>query len=299
MRTKAENASRLVKAAQRMAEKSEHWQVRSAIEAIQLYARADGESVYADGSCGSDVACTGDWNEITKYDQAHGRIVLSDLPARLERALSRLGFECEWCDEWSTCGECGGLVRTECDGFSWRPGYVYTDGEITCLGCLDVESYLASLRGQVEDTIPDGIAPEDHGYVVYASECDSRKVAKDLEDRGVYTYIVTRERWDCTVWLPQADFAALDRSDTSKAHLLAVMANEGACDPATEWVRSTITTDAAEIVRSALGSVQGRVWASWMWDRIEGDLAYPLPEWQAVYADWLTASDELDEACGS
>lgn len=50
-------------------------------------------------------------------------------------ALEALGVECEWEDEWCSCSDCGGLVRTEPDCMSWEPAYVVGDGELLCTEC--------------------------------------------------------------------------------------------------------------------------------------------------------------------
>lgn len=45
-------------------------------------------------------------------------------------------FAIEWLDEWSTCGECGGLVRTSPNGYDWLPSYeIINDCELLCESC--------------------------------------------------------------------------------------------------------------------------------------------------------------------
>lgn len=300
MRTTAEKASRLIQAARNMAEKhSGGWTVRNAIEDIQLYVNED--NVYAEPGYVAEVVATGNWNAVDTYDAAtRTRVLVSDLPKRLGDALERLGVECEWSDQWTTCGECGRLVRTQCDGYSWTPHYVYGDGDITCLECVDPEAHLESLQDQIEEHVPRTIDPTDHGYVSAFEDEDGVPHSSivgfvdELRRKGVYSAIVRSGRWGFSVWILASDAARLDFAGTSKGHLLAVMAAHGACDPATEWVIGTVTTDAAEIVRSALGSPQGRQWADWLWSEMD-DLVHPLPEWQAVYVEWLHA-EEADEA---
>ncbi len=61
------------------------------------------------------------------------------------KLLDRLGgYELEWCDEWTSCGQCGKAVRTQPDSYSWLPSFKMCDGGIDCKTCLleDLESYV-------------------------------------------------------------------------------------------------------------------------------------------------------------
>ena len=90
------------------------------------------EPGYDDGS----LITTGNWNKITKYENGENK-TLDDTPELLGNLLEQLGFSLEWSDEWTTCSDCGALVRTEPDSYSWRPSYVMGEGEgeILCLKC--------------------------------------------------------------------------------------------------------------------------------------------------------------------
>lgn len=110
--------------------------VVSHLEEIDLF--ADAESVYSERGYSGTMAAIGNWNSVDEYnretkqreDLPHG-----DLPERLFKILEKLGFECEWSDEWSTCSDCGRLVRTQPDSYDWRPSYIYGDGDLVCLDC--------------------------------------------------------------------------------------------------------------------------------------------------------------------
>lgn len=57
-------------------------------------------------------------------------------------------FNIEWEDEWTTCGDCGKLVRTSGDSYSWKPYYaILNDCEVFCGDCIkkNPSEYLESL----------------------------------------------------------------------------------------------------------------------------------------------------------
>lgn len=56
---------------------------------------------------------------------------------RIAEALERItGLALEWCDEGSGCDACGRWIRTEADGFDYKPEYRLDDSGFTCLACL-------------------------------------------------------------------------------------------------------------------------------------------------------------------
>lgn len=95
---------------------------KSQIEAVE-YHHAYAEPGYTDPECG--IIATGNWNSVDE----------DDMPERLSELLERLGVSCEWSDEWSSCGGCGKLVRTEPDCYDWEPSYHISDSDIYCREC--------------------------------------------------------------------------------------------------------------------------------------------------------------------
>lgn len=81
-----------------------------------------------------------DWNneqrQGTEAERAAGQywIDVSDFRSRFARILERIGYECEWSDEWVVC-ECGKAVRIEADSYCWRPSFVMRDGDLACAEC--------------------------------------------------------------------------------------------------------------------------------------------------------------------
>ena len=143
MRTTIEKAQMLLNAAINAAKARDKvggtHRAFSHVEAIELHTQGDGESAYADRSATSQpIVAVGDWNNVDTYDRlAQTRVVVSDIPRRLAKALEKLGIPCEWSDEWTTCCGCGRLIRTQPDSYAYEPQYVLHNGEITCVKCTD------------------------------------------------------------------------------------------------------------------------------------------------------------------
>lgn len=76
------------------------------------------------------------------YDQPERGVLTANwnvFPRDIDKVLERAGFAVEWSDEWTTCDECSGLVRTSPSGYWWETSYVErAEGtEITCFRCID------------------------------------------------------------------------------------------------------------------------------------------------------------------
>ncbi len=81
--------------------------------------------------------------------------------------LERAGFDTQWSDEWSTCEECGKLVRTSGDSYYWQPSYVImNECCIVCLACVDWEEYLESIEDNPNAAVVQACDPEKYGYVL-------------------------------------------------------------------------------------------------------------------------------------
>jgi hypothetical protein len=161
-----------------------------------------GEPGYDDPEIG--IIATGNWNNDDTYDQEkRERVVTSTLPSRVAEVLEKLGVEIEWSDEWSSCSDCGKLVRTSADSYCWQPSYVCGDGELLCHECVeqDPEEHLKSLEDNERacNTI-DSIDPADHGYIAFNEDSyesgwhpgqtdDPAKIAKELRERGVSRFV--------------------------------------------------------------------------------------------------------------
>lgn len=117
--------------------KAYQWQVRSMLQDIQLHYNGYAEPGYSDPECG--IVATGDWNDITNYvNNVH--FTISDIPSRIAKLFEKLGIPIEWSDEWVECSQCGKIVRTEPDSYSWKPAYTLGEGELWCHECEPEET---------------------------------------------------------------------------------------------------------------------------------------------------------------
>ena len=169
---------------------------------VQFHHAGYGEPGYDDPEIG--IIATGNWNNDDEYDrEKRERVVTSTLPKRVAELLEKLGVSIEWEDEWSECSDCGKLVRTSADSYSWQPSYVCGDGELLCHDCVeeDPEEHLKSLEGNpsVCNTL-ENIDPTEHGYVAFNEDSyesgwhpgqtdDPKTVAKELRERGVSRFV--------------------------------------------------------------------------------------------------------------
>jgi hypothetical protein len=117
-------------------------QGKNRIENIHIYSEYC-EPGYSHNEMGIAV---GNWNGISSFQPAtQQHETIDDSPELLGNLLEKLGVKIEWSDEWYSCCQCGGLVRTEPDSYWWQPFYEYYEGEVTCNRCL------ASQRTESED----------------------------------------------------------------------------------------------------------------------------------------------------
>ena len=73
--------------------------------------------------------------------------------------------ELEWEDEWTTCSDCGKLVRTSRDCYQWTPHYaILNDCELVCLDCLDEGDYLAEIANDATKACMPSIDPTIYGW---------------------------------------------------------------------------------------------------------------------------------------
>jgi len=133
VRGRAQNILTAVQeSADRTAKQTKNYSISNYLQDIELHYNGYAEPGYTDPDCG--LIATGNWNEITEYKDGQ-RSVISDLPERLGRLFEKMGIETEWSDEWASCSDCGKLVRTQHDSYSWKPSYTLGEGELLCHEC--------------------------------------------------------------------------------------------------------------------------------------------------------------------
>lgn len=172
----------------------------SQLEDIQINTAGYAEPGYADPDpC---IIATGNWNKVTRYDETSHKFEDVDLtPTRVGDTFERMGIELEWSDEWSTCDDCGKLVRTSPNGNFWTPSYWMGDGFIACAACVqkDPTDYLASLEGKARSAMTFDVDVEKHGYVHidrefesglhHGQDADPKLIAKALKAMGIERFI--------------------------------------------------------------------------------------------------------------
>jgi hypothetical protein len=178
---------------------------KSRVQEIQLYSEYS-EPGYDDPESG--VIALGDWNNASiQRRKKHCSRTMEWVDAdntmeRLAKVLEHWGVELEWHDEWTSCQECGGLVRTSPGGYSWQPDYmIFNDCELICHECIDPVDALTHLEGNERSCLTiEKIKPEDHGYIklnddsyesgFHPGQNDSpEKIAKELRKKGCSRFL--------------------------------------------------------------------------------------------------------------
>jgi hypothetical protein len=129
--------------------------------------------------------------------------------------------ELEWHDEWTTCSDCGGAIRTSPDGHGWQKSYVELGGDQICRRCAPAQAdeIIEELAGNPRLCLSAnlGIKLAEHGYVRLAQDferglhhhqaADPQLIGKTLLARGIDRYVFAMEavgQFDTrfAVWVP-------------------------------------------------------------------------------------------------
>lgn len=161
---------------------------------------------WADGRDAPKGIAYANWNDIGGYGERNQYSERArTLMRRVCDLLERVGVEIEWSDQVDTCDDCGGLIQTSPDSYSWQPDFVIGDGCITCEKCTlnDAENYLESLEGDTGKCVTLDVDPSDYGYELLQGElehgwhpgqdADPKVIAKDLRARGIERFIFVLE----------------------------------------------------------------------------------------------------------
>lgn len=104
------------------------------------------------------------------YDEPRKGVLFANwnvFPSKIDDILERMGYSCEWSDEWTTCEDCGKAVRTSPDCYHWQPYYVLI-GECStvCLNCVNWTEYLESIEDKPDMACMAECDPREHGYTL-------------------------------------------------------------------------------------------------------------------------------------
>lgn len=173
----------------------------------------------------SGLIATGDWNP-RSWDRPIPKEDL--LMPRIGAILEKLKVELQWEDEWCTCGECGKLVRTQPDSYSWTRSYWYNEGiGLYCEDCIleDPEDYLEYLEGNPDTANTLNLDLEDQGYRrvdedfengLSGGQCDDpHKIAESLRELGIERFIFEIDSTEqfglaFSVWVHKSEYDKLD-----------------------------------------------------------------------------------------
>jgi len=133
------------------------------------------------------------------------------------------------------CCECGKLVRTQGDSYSWTSSYQQTDDGAICVECLeaDPESYLSSLEDNSDTAnTMDNIDPCKYGYVKFNEDSyengwypgqndDPHKVAEELRAMGISRFLFGIDsvgqfdmHFSCYIHKDEIDLLISDKDDS-------------------------------------------------------------------------------------
>lgn len=203
--------------AKRMAEKNGDRQSLNRLDDIVMHGEY-GEPGY---STDKDLILTGNWNPKDFNNKE------DDLVLRVGNILEKF-CELEWEDEWTSCHDCGKLVRTEPDSYSWTASYAVLDEcELVCHNCIkeDPIPFLEEMEGDSRKAVTFNINLEDHGYVKvngnsyengwYGTEDDPKEIARDLRSKGIERFIFTidgKGQFNLTfsVWVHESEAGKLE-----------------------------------------------------------------------------------------
>lgn len=191
-------AYRIIDAARNSAK---HHSAINNLECVQIHTFG-----YAEPGYSGDIIATGNWNIVgDKYNQDTKNFSGGDdTLKRLSDILERIGVKIEWEDEWSSCCECGKLVRTSPDSYSWKPSYAVFDSTIICIECIDPAEYLKYLENKPNSCNSFyHIDPANYGYIKVGEyehgfhpgqTDDPKKIFKELRENGHERIIFNMDR---------------------------------------------------------------------------------------------------------
>jgi len=79
------------------------------------------------------------------------------IPEKVQKFLDKIEYsDEEWGfdDEWSQCANCGRVIRSSPDSYSWYPDYLSTEDGLYCPRCFDLDDYLQVVEDKVDRDEP-------------------------------------------------------------------------------------------------------------------------------------------------
>lgn len=170
----------------------------------------------------------GNWNP-ENFTPEQKRV---DVMLRLAKALERYA-ELEWEDEWTTCGDCGGAIRTQPDSFGWQQSYWEDDSGAQCAECAQKHpsALLHWLEGNHRRALTfDKVDLSAHGFTQLQSgfehgfhsgqDASPELIAKELRKVQIERFIFKLDStgqfdFNFSVWIHGDDLAKAAKADLS------------------------------------------------------------------------------------
>lgn len=216
---------------------------RTQIQDMDLRVHGYAESGYPEDA----IVVTGNWNDITRWDDDGGLAVLDNTPSRVARALEGVGVEIEWSDMWDTCEDCSKLIRTTGDSCFWQPSYAMQGGYKICIDCLNFEDYLESVEGPYSNGNSIELDPSEYGYQLIQDDfengicggqrADPQRIIKLLSDAGFHRFLLQLDQvqqfdMSFSVWLHDEEADEEDGMGLIRAKRILERGNTDGPDPA-------------------------------------------------------------------
>ena len=108
-------------------------------------------------------------NAIEKYgwDSVKSPFFSDPDKSDIEEILGDWGFS----DEYDMCSDCGNVIRTSPDSYSWTPEYWQSDNGIFCGDCIEPQNYIENIKNKLEGCYL--VDPIDYGWVRIREDYES------------------------------------------------------------------------------------------------------------------------------
>jgi len=119
-----------------------------------------------------DYIVLGNYNPPNRWND-NGKDNASKSFTRTIDLLERVA-DCQWDDQWTTCDDCGKLVRIDADCYGWTRYYHEYECYRVCFDCIDKNEYLEDIQDNPHKAIvhPD-LNPLDYGFESYNGQFEN------------------------------------------------------------------------------------------------------------------------------
>lgn len=100
----------------------------------------------------------------------------NNIPGKVYNALEFMGYSCEWEDEWTMCGNCYKVIRTNPNSYGWQQYFsIIGECDLVCGNCIkeDPTEYLEQLENNPKNCMTIDIDLEENGYELMEDEFES------------------------------------------------------------------------------------------------------------------------------